>query len=572
VITWRGPDEEVNMLFRRRAVPAFRLPIAFLLVMPPAMAAEAVPGVFDVRSHGAVGDGKADDTAAIAAAVKACADSGGGQVRFPPGRYLSGTVRLASKVTLYLDAGAVLAGTPDLDRYQSFSPPAIAPEAGWSRWHRALILGDGVEDVAIAGSGTIDGNKVFDAKGEERMRGPHTIILGNCRGATIRDVEIRDSANYAVFFQGCDRVEVRGVRITGGWDGVHFRGWPGRPCRDIKILDCQMYTGDDAIAGRYWEDVLIAGCVLNSSCNCVRLIGPAKRLIIHDCLLYGPGLHPHRTSNRTNALAGLNLQPGAWDRTEGALDDVLISDISMHRVATPFHFTLKPGNTAGRIDVRRVTADGVHASSVESWAEEPFGRVTFRDVDLEFEGGGGEEEARIAVRAPGVDVRPLPAWGFYARNVRDLRFEDVRLSWTREDRRPALICDRVASLALDAFRMPRIDGGAAPLGLSGVQAVTVRETDLPLAVVRIVEIRVAGGGGSAVAAGKPFAIAVTIEGGLRDGLARVDLDVAGTKGARWTWARPGERKEVLFEGLIAPAAGRRQVRSGERTAEIEIAP
>jgi len=43
-------------------------------------------GTFDVREYGAVGDGKTLDTAAISKVVEACAQAGGGQVRFAPGR------------------------------------------------------------------------------------------------------------------------------------------------------------------------------------------------------------------------------------------------------------------------------------------------------------------------------------------------------------------------------------------------------------------------------------------------------------------------------------------------------
>jgi polygalacturonase len=46
--------------------------------------------VFNVREYGAAGDGKTLDTAAINKAVEKCAQAGGGQVRFGPGRYLSG--------------------------------------------------------------------------------------------------------------------------------------------------------------------------------------------------------------------------------------------------------------------------------------------------------------------------------------------------------------------------------------------------------------------------------------------------------------------------------------------------
>jgi hypothetical protein len=417
--------------------------------------AAAVPGVYDVRDYGATGDGKTADTEAINKAIAACAEAGGGQVRFPPGRYLSGTVRLRSKVTLYLDAGATLIGTDDLTAYDRFTPPTGTPEAKFRpEWHRALVLGVGVEDVAIEGQGTIDGNRVRDPQGEERMRGPHTILLGHSRGILVRGVTIRDSANYAVMLEDCSVVGVSGVVVTGGWDGVHFRGWPGRPCRDVRISDCRFFTGDDAIAGRYWEDTLITNCVINSSCNGIRLIGPAQGLIIHDCLFYGPGRFPHRTSSRTNMLAGINLQPGAWDPTEGRLDDVLISDVTMRHVSTPLHLSLKPGNTAGSVTVERLSATGVYraAMSAESWAESPIERVVLRDVSVEFMGGGTAEQARRPVRAPGVDARALPAWGFFARNVNTLMLDNVRLRLESVDARPVLMGSGVRRLDLHDFR------------------------------------------------------------------------------------------------------------------------
>ena len=114
---------------------------------------------------------------------------------------------------------------------------------------------------------------------------------------------------YAVMIEFSQRVDVRNVTITGGWDGVHFRGWSNDPCRDIQITGCRLFTGDDSIAGRYWDNTLISGCIINSSCNGIRLIGPATRLIVNDCLFYGPGLQPHRSSARTNMVSGIILQP-----------------------------------------------------------------------------------------------------------------------------------------------------------------------------------------------------------------------------------------------------------------------
>lgn len=472
------PANTRMMIRARFAVSLRRLArsVALALILPLTAAESPHPGVFNVREHGAKGDGVTSDTDAINRAVEAAAATGGGQVRFPPGRYLSGTIHLRSRITLFLDAEARLIGTTNLAEYHQPAPPAFMPEAKWGKWHRGLIVGEDVEDVTFAGTGVIDGNKVFDPTGEERMRGPHTIVLVGCRRIAVRDLTLLDSANYAVYFQVSDDVEFRNVKFVGGWDGIHWRGAPERWCRNVSIIGCQFYTGDDSIAGRYWDNTVISGCLINSSCNGIRLIGPARKLIITDSLFYGPGDQPHRTSKerrRTNMLSGIILQPGAWDATKGELDDVLISDITMRSVASPVTIWTKPGNVAGCITVSDLTATGVYRSaiSVESWADTPIGHLVLRGLNVEFDGGGTAEQAQLAVKGPGVDARALPAWGLYARNVSRLTLEDVRLSLMKDDLRPVLAAEDVAELRLDGFRFPSVPGVNEPFRLTRVATV-----------------------------------------------------------------------------------------------------
>jgi hypothetical protein len=199
-------------------------------------------------------------------------------------------------------------------------------------------------------------------------------------------------------------------------------------------------------------------------------------MVVTDCTFYGPGIYPHRTQDRHNMLAGIILQPGAWDKSPGALEDVFISDISMRNVASPVTiFFTRPGNAASDITVSRLTATGVYraAASVESWTETPVGRVVFRDVSIEYEGGGHEDGPEKA-REPGVGARPLPSWGFYAKNVKELRLEDVRLSAAEKDLRPVLMARDVGRLELAGFRYPRLPDAAPPLDFRDVQS-TVRE-------------------------------------------------------------------------------------------------
>jgi polygalacturonase len=427
--------------------------------LAPALAADT----FNVRSHGARGDGTTTDTAAIQSAFDACRDAGGGQVVFPAGRFLSGTIHLRSKVAVWLEAGATLVGTTQLGEYRQPSVPDFMPEAKWGKWHRALLLGENVEDVSLAGPGVIDGNRVFDPTGEERMRGPHTLVLVNSRRVAVRDLTFLDSANYAVLFLLSDDVEFRNVTFVGGWDGIHWRGAPDRWCHNVRIVGCQFFTGDDAIAGRYWNNTIIQDCLINSSCNGIRLIGPATRLTIANNLFRGPGEQPHRTSGasrRTNMLSGIILQPGAWDATRGPLDDVLVANNVMQQVASPVTIWTKPGNTIGKVTVSGLTATGVYRSalSVESWADEPVTNVVFRNAQIEFTGGGTAAQAGEPVRGPGVDARPLPAWGLYARHVQTLTLEDVRFSLASDDFRPVLHAEQVTRLKLDGVKFPAVEG------------------------------------------------------------------------------------------------------------------
>ena len=418
------------------------LVVSLLVLVSAAFPAQAAD--FNVRDYGAIGDGKTLDTAALNKAIAQCAAAGGGKVLVPAGNYLTGTVRLKSNIVLFLDAGAELVGTSDLSQYDSFAPPKGNPLAKIPNWHRALVLGDGVENVTIAGGGIINGSNVSDPHGEEGVRGPHAVLFGNCNHVAIRDISIRDAGNYGILLELSSHADLRSLKITGGYDGIDLRGWKETPCRDVTIADCQFFTGDDCIAGWYWDDTLIDHCTLNSSCNGIRLIGPAKHLIIHDCLCFGPGRFPWRTSGilrHTSMGAGLCIQPSAWGSTPGTVDDVHISNIVMHDVGTPLHLAAAVPSTIGRITIDRLTATGIYraAASVESWANEPIARVELRDSTLQFVGGFGplvadplETAASLVAsdsttaRPPGLNFRPLPAWAFFGRHVKSLSLSNVR--------------------------------------------------------------------------------------------------------------------------------------------------
>lgn len=522
--------------------------LPLLAVLFAAGMALAAPGVYSVRDFGAVGDGKALDTAAINQAIEACTTAGGGQVLLPPGTYLSGTVVLKSNVMLHLDAGARLLGTPDLSQYTNFFPPVGSFEARSPRWQRALVLISGVDNVGISGEGTIDGNKVRDPKGEEQKRGPHALVAGNSRNLTLRDVRFKDAANYAMLIEWTDQVDIQNVTVTGGWDGVHLRH-----CTNAVITGCHFYTGDDAIAGRFWENVLITKCVLNSSCNGVRVIGPARHLIIQDCLIYGPGLHPHITSNRHNLLAGIYLQPGSWDPSAGVLEDVLISDITLHNPATPFRIALHKNNQGGDIIFSRISATGVYRGGIllES-NDDPIQRVVLRDINIEY----GKDDKKLQA-----EHRALPAWGLSARHLKALQLDNVRLSALERDGRPMMILDDIEEVTVNGLRFPPTPEGPS-IVMNNVRQQDIRDAGAELIEPQCQELTVAGPNGTDPVAGKPYAATATITNGAQTGLGKVELQAGEQTLIRWVWLKPDETRKVVFEGIKPAVTGPQELRCG----------
>ncbi len=416
-------------------------------------------GIYDITRYGAR-PGRENNAPAINKAIDACHKAGGGTVVVPEGIFVTGTILLKSGVTLHLNPGATLHATDslpeylsmntpeDLSRYDSGDGTQNSNNSKDARWNRALILAVGAENIAIEGEGTIDGGHVFDAEGEEHMRGPHTILFACTSGFRLEGVSIRRAANYAFMAYEVENGTFSDLKIDEGWDGIHIRGG-----KNIDISDCSFRTGDDAVAGGYWEGMNIHDCDINSSCNGIRIIMPVTDVLIDSCRFRGPGEFPHRTSGerrRCNMLAALNIQPGGWGRAYGDVDRVQVKDVVIDRVATPVMITLNEGNNCGTVSIENMTATGIYgaAISVESWKGGVYDEIRLKRVSAEFIGADEPALAGITVGPPPADYRTLPCWGIYAKEVRHLVMEDVRLSYSGKEYRPALMFDHVGAAEL----------------------------------------------------------------------------------------------------------------------------
>lgn len=334
----------------------------------------------NVRSFGAKSDGQVC-TEALNKTIKAAKD--GDTVLIPEGRYVTGTVHLKSHITLIIEKGAEILGTENLKAYDHYKPgkPMTRYDTGKGtvnaniandeEWTKALLLGERIEDVRICGEGTINGRHIENKAGEEGMRGPHAMLFAESQNIHIEGINVTCAGNYAIMGYELSNVVFESVRITEGWDGIHIRGG-----RNITIKECDIMTGDDAIAGGYWENMRITGCRLNSACNGIRMIEPSRDLFIEDCHIYGPGKYAHRTSReekRTASIYGIVLEPGAWGDAPGHTENIHITNVTIDNVLSPLVYSMGSDNTCSGLYI-----DGLHATHIKH-----------NTLPLNWQGGSG---------------------------------------------------------------------------------------------------------------------------------------------------------------------------------------
>ncbi|HZP82409.1 MAG TPA: glycosyl hydrolase family 28 protein [Chthonomonadaceae bacterium] len=458
-------------------MPLKCLLIAGLLLLP-ACAAFAAGAVQDVRAYGAKGDGTTKDTAAVQAALDAAARQGGGDIVFPPGRYLCGTLHLKSHLTLRLLSGATLASSPDpadFDPYEKL-PYETHSDRETSDFHLALLAGQNIEDVAIVGQGTIDGNRTRRGNRSDQG-GPKPIALKNCQRITLRDITVRNAPNYAISFLGCDYVNVDGVSIRNGYaDGID-----PDCCRHVRIANCFVDSYDDAIClkaslalgvRRSTEHVTITNCVLTTSSNFFKMgtesSGDFKNIAVSNCVMF------RRTHARDSAGLAIETVDGA------NIEGLTIANISMQDVFCPLFLRLgnrgrglnppTPG-TLRDVSITHIVATGATMTcSLTGLPGHPVERVSVENMQVTMQGGAtaasGLDVPELAEKYPESNMfGTLPAYDIYCRHVDGLTLRNLRLRTAQPDARPALICDDARDLELNGLQIETLASGQPAIWL-----------------------------------------------------------------------------------------------------------
>ncbi len=246
------------------------------------------PGDWVVTDFGAIGDGKTLDTDAIQRAIDACEAAGGGVVRVPTGRFLSGTIELKSRIALHLDPGAVLLASTRLADYRE----------------KHLVVARGADDVIIEGAGTIDGqgDAFFDAAMNPLPRPSPLIDLENCRGVRLENIRIFHAPGWTLHPRNCDDVKILGISLINNLRAVNTDGIDIDSDRNVVIADCRIEAGDDCIVLKTTareggpatavapvENVVVNNCVLTSAASALKLgtesHGDFRHCIFSNCII-----------------------------------------------------------------------------------------------------------------------------------------------------------------------------------------------------------------------------------------------------------------------------------------------
>lgn len=367
--------------------------ILFIIYLAQALpvAAQTPARVFDVRAHGAVGDGQTLDTDAINRAIESAAAAGGGTVHFPAGDYLSFSIRLKSHITLYLDSGAtIVAAEPPPDLSHGYDPPEPNPvtdqyeDFGHSHWHNSLIWGENLTDIAILGPGRIFGKGLSRGSGrrdllpEERLLPPEqrpdvrlpqaardaiaaikpgpfgypgrdtlpagvgnkAIALKNCRNVIFRDFTIYHGGHFAILATGVDNWTVDNLKIDTNRDGIDF------DCsQNVRVSNCTINSPyDDAICpkssfglgyNRPTENVTITNCQVSGYDEGTLLDGTRRRTVKYG---HGPTGRIKLGTEANGGFRNITISNCVFEYSRGLaleevdggrMEDITISNITM---------------------------------------------------------------------------------------------------------------------------------------------------------------------------------------------------------------------------------------------------
>ena len=388
-----------------------------------------IPGAtFNLADYGAVGDGKTFDTEAFQKAIAAVAAAGGGHLIVPLGTYKTLPISLVSHMDLHLEAGAIIRASDNFADYGIPDPNQPRPENGerrpFARPAPLISCPSGTTDLAITGSGTIDGSGAmfwqWSDKTARRYPPGRAIVprpvLVSLNGVTrlhVDGITLTNSPMFHLVPRGQD-ITIENLRIVAPSDAPNTDAMdPGG--QRIVIRKCEIDTGDDNVALQSGSrDVLIEDLTCLHG-HGISIGSPTRNglshVIVRRCTFDG-------TDN------GLRIK--SYRGNGGEVHDIRYSDIVMKNVRRPFDINmLYNGNAGGPTDVGPRQAAPGQTQAIPNFHDIHVTNLTVTRSPLAGRILGLPEQMANDITFTNVNIQSVR--GFLVQDGKDITFDKVKI-------------------------------------------------------------------------------------------------------------------------------------------------
>jgi polygalacturonase len=263
----------------------------------------------------------------------------------------------------------------------------------------ALISGKNLHDLAISGSGTIDGNGAhwwaWSERAERAQPGrlvyprPHLVVIDQCDRLHIADITLTNSSKFHLVPSNINELTIERVKVRAPFNAPNTDAIDPGPVTNAVIRECDVDTGDDDIVMKSGgTNVLIENCTIKHGHGIS--IGSGTTVGIHNMLV--------RHCTMTDSDNGIRIK--SMRGAGGPVENIRYTDITMDNVANTIvldlnyvdnnrpNFKGEPGKIPSirHIQIDHITSThSKNAGKIIGLPESPITGITLRDVTITAE-------------------------------------------------------------------------------------------------------------------------------------------------------------------------------------------
>ncbi len=223
-------------------------------------------------------------------------------------------------------------------------------------------------------------------------------------------------------------------------DGIH-----PDTCRDVRIVNCHIEAGDDAIVlknnrdklkpGDLCENVVVTGCTVVSRSSAFKIgtssWGGFRNVVVDSCVFY-------------NSHRGISIQVRDYGDVENLIfSNIVIESRRFHELwwgsGEPIYVTYMPRDEETKIGAARnirfsnILCKSENGIFIHGWQGSPIEDIVFENVRVEigrhsqWQGGWYDTRPSVISRIEGSNA------GIYCKWAKDVTFRNTSIVWADEE-------------------------------------------------------------------------------------------------------------------------------------------